>query len=123
MASRDWNDGAVLEVTWSQKLTDFTIKLKSGTVKVHKHVLAENSLEFEQRLIPSTTKRGSERSGKDPKDMRRIRRRIQRRFWRCYMKYFDQAIVISLLEYMYAGKINDPETIETIRYGHFHVSK
>jgi len=31
------------------------------------------------------------------------------------MKYFDQATVISLLEYMYAGKINDPETIETIR--------
>ena len=125
MASRDWNDGAVLEVTWSQKLTDFTILLRSGQVKVHKHVLAENSPHFEQKLFPSTTKRGSEsgsergyeggyeRSMEDPKKIPEV----------FSMKFVDQATVISLLEYMYAGKINDPETIETVRYGHLSCFK
>ena len=39
------------EVTWSQKLTDFTIILEEGgRIRVHKHVLAENSEAFEAML-------------------------------------------------------------------------
>ena len=82
-----------VEVTWSQKLTDFTVLLKSGEkVKVHKHILAENSEVFERML---TNKKYEETKN-----------------GQVSLEHFEQATVISFLEYMYAGAINDPKTIQ-----------
>jgi len=83
------------EVSWSQKLTDFSIILEEGKkIRVHKHVLAENSEAFEAMLTQQFEETQSNEM---------------------ILEHFDQDTVLSFIEYLYAGSINHPDTIEQIR--------
>jgi len=86
-----------LKVTWSQKLTDFTIVLKSGKhLKVHKHVLAENSEAFEAMLTQEFEEAKTNQMS---------------------MAHFEDTTVYSFIEYLYADRIKDPEILRQIRAG------
>ena len=85
------------QVTWSQKFTDFTIRLQSGRrVKAHKHVLAENSEVFEVMLTQELEEaKNNEMS----------------------LEHFEDEAVIHFLEYLYAGVIKTPQILKEIRAG------
>jgi len=71
-----------LRVTWSQKLTDFALVLKSGDeLKCHKFVLAENSEVFEAMLNKDYLETSSSRMKVD---------------------HFEEEAVYSFLQYLYA---------------------
>jgi len=83
------------EVSWSQKLTDFSIVLEEGQkIRVHKHVLAENSEVFEAMMYQEL---------EETKNNEMV------------LEHFDQGTVISFVEYLYAGVVNDPKTLEEIK--------
>jgi len=90
-------DPTKILATWSQKRTDFTIAMKSGEkVKVHQHILAENSEVFETML--------------DQEFVETKKKEMS-------IEQFDTATVVSFLEYLYAGSIDDPKTLERIKAG------
>jgi len=85
------------EVTWSQKLSDFSIILEDGEkIRVHKHVMAENSEVFETML----TQEFQETQNSE-----------------MVLEHFDRGTVVSFVEYLYAGVVNDHKTIEEIKVG------
>ena len=85
------------QVTWSQKFTDFAIRLQSGRrVKAHKHVLAENSEVFEAMLTQELEEaKNNEMS----------------------LEHFEDKTVFSFIEYLYADKIKDQDIIDEVKCG------
>jgi len=81
-------------------MTDFSIVLESGErLNVHKHVLADNSEVFEAMLTQEMEeKKNNEMRLGAPGE-------------------FDRETVICFIEYLYAGLVNDRETIERIKAG------
>jgi len=85
------------KVTWDQMFTDFTIVLQSGNrVKVHKYVLAKNSEVFENMLN---------------KDMEETKNNEMS------LEHFNDETVVSFIEYLYAGCLQDQGMIRQIRAG------
>ena len=71
------------QVTWSQKLTDFGVILKSGKeLRVHKHVLAENSMVLEAMLSHEMEET--------------LRSQMK-------MDHYNENTVVSFLQYLYSG--------------------
>jgi len=83
------------KVTWSQKLTDFSVIVKSGEkLQVHRHILAENSDVFEAMLT---------------KDMEESKtNEVQ-------MDHFSEETVVSFLEYLYSDPLYSSKPSELIR--------
>jgi len=93
----DSSEKCGVRVNWNQKFTDFAIVLKSGQkLGVHQFILANNSEVFEAMLT---------------KDMEETSRKEMS------LEHFEDEAVIRFLEYLYAGKINDPKIIQDIRAG------
>jgi len=85
------------KVSWSQKLTDFSIILEEGEkIRVHKHVLALNSEEFEAMLTQEL---------EETKNNEMV------------LKHFDEGSVVRFLECLYAGVVNNHKTIEELKAG------
>jgi len=89
------DDTPPTEVSWNQKFTDFTVVLKSGEkVKVHRHVLAENSDVFDAMLTQDTQEKNTNQMS---------------------FEHWDEAIAISFLEYLYSGSVDDEEIIGQLK--------
>jgi len=85
-------------VSWNQKFTDFDIVVKSGEkLRVHKLVLALNSEVFEDVL----TKMKEENGEKKKPEIN--------------LEHFDRETVIHFLQYIYAGRVDNPKTIQQIK--------
>jgi len=86
-------------VTWSQKHTDFALVLKSGQeLKCHKFVLAESSPFFDTMLSQQQF--------------------TETATSRMKVEHMEEVTVYSFLEYLYANKVDDEETI-----GHIQASQ
>jgi len=85
-------------VTWSQNHTDFTIVVKSSNgqqlMRVHKHVLSDNSTVFKTMLDQDMLETNSNQ---------------------VEIKQFDVATVTSFLEYIYAYRVEDKKLISLVR--------
>jgi len=85
---------AASEVTWSQKLTDFTLVSKSGKeLKCHKFILAENSSVFEAMFNYEF---------------------VETKTNQIRIENFDESTVLYFLQYVYSP-VNGKETMEVIR--------
>jgi len=83
------------EVKWSQRHTDFVIVVKSGKeLRVHKHVLADNSPVFEAMLN---------------KDMMETKANMVK------IEQYAEETVITFLEYIYEDQVKDQNTINLMR--------
>ena len=83
--------------SWNQKFTDFEIILQSGEkLRVHKLVLADNSEVFEAMLTKDMEESNTSKMS---------------------LEHFEEDAVITFIQYLYAGRVDDLKTIEQLKAG------
>jgi len=83
--------------SWNQKFTDFEIILQSGEkLRVHKLVLADNSEVFEAMLTKDMEESNTSKMS---------------------LEHFEEDAVINFIQYLYTGRVDDPETVEQLKAG------